>query len=88
MQLYVIRRTSAWASAAELEMAGAKSSRIGNEEMSDSVRWIRSYVVNEPDGRIGTLCIYKPRTAQPFANTRGASACRGRNSIRLRPRSS
>ena len=59
MQLYVIRRPSAWKSLAELEAAGAKSARIGNEEMPDQVRWIRSYVVHEPDGRIGTFCIYE-----------------------------
>lgn len=59
MQLYVIRRPSAWASLAELQSAGARSARIGNEEMPDKVRWIRSYVVNEPDGRIGTVCIYE-----------------------------
>jgi hypothetical protein len=61
MNLYVIRRPSAWASLKELEAAGAKSARIGNEEMSDRVRWIRSYAVNEPDGRIGTFCIYEAR---------------------------
>jgi len=61
MQLYVIRRPSAWASMAELQAAGAKSARIGNEEMPDKVRWIRSYVVNEPDGRIGTFCIYEAK---------------------------
>ena len=44
MNLYVIRRPSAWASLTELEVAGAKSARIGNEEMPDRVRWIRSYV--------------------------------------------
>jgi len=59
MQLYVIRRPSAWKSLTELESAGAKSARIGNEEMPDQVRWIRSYVVNEPDGRIGTFCVYE-----------------------------
>jgi hypothetical protein len=61
MQLYVIRRPSAWANLAELEAAGAKSARIGNEEMPHLVRWIRSYVVNEPDGRIGTFCIYEAK---------------------------
>ena len=61
MQLYVIRRPSAWANLQELEAAGAKSARIGNEEMPDRVRWIRSYVVNEPDGRIGTFCIYQAK---------------------------
>lgn len=61
MKLYSIRRPGAWANMAELEAAGAKSARIGNEEMADRVRWIRSYVVEEPDGRIGTLCIYEAR---------------------------
>jgi hypothetical protein len=59
MDTYVIRRPSAWADLPELEVAGAKSARIGNEEMPDKVRWIRSYVVRESDGRIGTFCIYE-----------------------------
>ena len=61
MELYLIRRPSAWANAKELEAAGAKSAKIGNDEMSDRVRWIRSYVVQEPDGRLGTVCIYEAR---------------------------
>ena len=61
MDLYVIRRPSAWANLPELEAAGAKSAKIGNEEMSDRVRWIRSYVVKEPDGRFGSVCIYEAR---------------------------
>jgi Protein of unknown function (DUF4242) len=59
MDLYVIRRPGAWANLKELEAAGAKSAKVGNEEMPDRVRWIRSYVVEEPDGRIGTFCIYQ-----------------------------
>lgn len=59
MDLYVIRRPSAWADLQELEVAGAKSARIGNEDMPDKVRWIRSYVVSEADGRVGTFCIYQ-----------------------------
>jgi Nickel responsive protein SCO4226-like len=64
MDLYVIRRPSAWANMEELEAAGAKSAKVGNEEMSDRVRWIRSYVVEEPDGRLGTMCIYEARDPQ------------------------
>ncbi len=64
MNLYVIRRPGAWASLQELEAAGAKSARIGNEEMHDRVRWIRSYVVKEPDVRFGTVCIYEARDPQ------------------------
>jgi hypothetical protein len=58
MDRYVIRRPSAWASLEELEAAGAKSAEIGDAQMPDRVRWIRSYVVRESDGRIGTFCIY------------------------------
>src|SRR5437773_12441815 len=61
MDLYVIRRPGAWADLRELEAAGAKSAKIGDEQMADRVRWIRSYVVEEPDGRIGTACIYEAR---------------------------
>jgi hypothetical protein len=61
MDLYVIRRPSAWATAAELEAIAAKSAKIGNEQMADRVRWIRSYVVKEADGRLGTFCIYEAR---------------------------
>lgn len=59
MDLYVIRRPGAWENIDELEAAGAKSAKIGNEQMSDRVRWIRSYVVKEPDGRLGTFCVYE-----------------------------
>jgi hypothetical protein len=61
MDLYVIRRPSAWANASEVEKIGAKSAKVGNEEMADRVRWIRSYVVKEPDGRLGTFCVYEAR---------------------------
>lgn len=64
MELYVIRRPSAWADLKELEEAGARSAKIGNEQMSDRVRWIRSYVVREADGRIGTFCIYEARDGE------------------------
>ncbi len=61
MNLYVIRRRAGWFDAAELQTAAEKSGRIGNQEMPDRVRWIRSYVVREPDGRLGTVCIYEAR---------------------------
>jgi hypothetical protein len=61
MDLYVIRRPSAWADGKEVQAIGAKSARIGTDEFSDRVRWIRSYVVKEPDGRLGSVCIYQAR---------------------------
>ena len=27
--------------------------------MSDDIRWIRSYVLGEPTGDVGTVCIYQ-----------------------------
>jgi hypothetical protein len=59
MKLYVIRRRQAWKTPGELEKAASVSARVGNEEMPDKVRWIRSYVVQEPDGQLGTVCIYQ-----------------------------
>lgn len=58
MQLYVIRRPSAWATIPDLQLTGEISAQVG-DQMPDKVRWIRSYVVHEPDGRIGTFCIYE-----------------------------
>src|SRR4051794_14577636 len=40
------------------------TARIGDEQMSDRVRWIRSYVVEEADGRIGTFCVYEARDGE------------------------
>jgi len=59
MQTFTIRRRSNWADSLELQEAAARSTRVGNEEMSDRVRWIRTYVVNETDGRLGSVCIYQ-----------------------------
>jgi len=59
MQTFFIRRKSNWKDAQELGVTAGVSARVGNEEMPDLVRWIRSYVVKEDDGRLGTVCIYQ-----------------------------
>ena len=59
MDLYVILRRSGWQSPAELQEAAERSTRVGNDEMADEVRWIRSYVLNEDEGSVGTVCIYE-----------------------------
>ena len=82
MNLYVIRRPSAWANLQELEAAGVKSARIGNDEMPNRVRWIRSYVVKEADGRLGTVCIYLARDPESIARIQDASACPAKRSSR------
>src|SRR6476660_9682672 len=59
MQQYVILRRSGWSSPAELQEAAARSSQVGDKEMSDDIRWIRSYVLQEDGGSVGTVCIYE-----------------------------
>lgn len=59
MELYAITRRRGWRSAAELEAAAARSTQVGNEQMADDVRWIRSYVLDEKGGSVGTICIYQ-----------------------------
>jgi len=59
MDTYVILRRGAWGSPEELEQIAARSKQVGDEEMPDDIRWIRSYVLNEPDGRLGTVCVYQ-----------------------------
>jgi sporulation protein YlmC with PRC-barrel domain len=59
MDTYVILRRSGWRSPEELEAAAGRSTRVGDEEMSDEVRWIRSYVLEEDGGSVGTVCIYQ-----------------------------
>jgi len=59
MNLYAILRRSGWLSPAELEQAAVRSTKVGDEEMPDDVRWIRSYVLDEGAGSVGTVCIYE-----------------------------
>jgi hypothetical protein len=59
MKTYVILRRSGWRSGDELALAAERSRQVGDEEMSDDVRWIRSYVLVEGNGSVGTVCIYQ-----------------------------
>lgn len=59
METFVIRRRNAWKSPQELQATAARSRKIGDDEMSHKVRWIRSYVVKEADGTLGTVCVYQ-----------------------------
>jgi Nickel responsive protein SCO4226-like len=59
MNTYVILRRRGWRSPEDLQAAAARSTKVGDEEMSDEVRWIRSYVLEEGGGSVGTVCIYQ-----------------------------
>jgi hypothetical protein len=58
MKNYVILRRSGWRSPQELEEAAARSRQVGDEEMPNDIRWIRSYVMHEGDS-LGTVCVYQ-----------------------------
>jgi hypothetical protein len=58
MQTYVILRRHGWVTAEDLQAAADRSTAAG-ERMEDEIRWIRSYVTAEPDGSVGTVCIYE-----------------------------
>jgi hypothetical protein len=56
---YAIRRESAWQSPDELEAAAKRSTEVADSEFPDDIRWIRSYVIAEAGGSLGTICIYQ-----------------------------
>ena len=58
METYVILRRNGWRTAEDLRVAAERSAAVG-EERSDDVAWIRSYVLEERDGSVGTVCIYQ-----------------------------
>jgi sporulation protein YlmC with PRC-barrel domain len=59
MNLYAIRRRNAWESAEELEKVGARSKEVGETEFPDDIAWIRTYVLKDEDGTLGSVCIYQ-----------------------------
>ena len=59
MKTYAILRRSGWRSPDALQEAAARSTAVGDQEMPDDIRWIRSYVLEEDGGSVGTVCIYE-----------------------------
>ena len=57
MDLYLIHRHG-FSSPQDLQEGAARSAAEGDKDGS-GVRWIRSYVVPEDDGGVGTVCIYQ-----------------------------
>jgi uncharacterized protein DUF4242 len=58
MNLYGILRRSGWATPEDLQVAAKRSSEEGDKPDS-GVRWIRSYVLAEESGEVGTFCVYE-----------------------------
>jgi len=76
MNQYAIVRRNGWANPDQLHSAADRSNAIG-AEMTNDIRWVRSYVIAEPDGSLGTVCIYEatsPEAIQKHA-ARADLAC-------------
>ena len=88
MNTYAIRRKNAWRSPEEVEAVAKRAKEVADDHFQDQVRWIRSYVLAESDGSLGSVCIYQASTTRPFAGTPTASGCRPTKSSRSPTRSS
>jgi hypothetical protein len=71
METYVILRRDGWRTPEELHDA-AERSTVEGDRVADEIRWIRSYVLAETDGGLGTVCIYQ--ASSPEAIRRHALA--------------
>jgi hypothetical protein len=58
MDTFVILRRNGWRTPGDLQEAAARSTAEG-DKVPDDIRWIRSYVLGEGDGSLGTVCIYQ-----------------------------
>jgi len=63
MQLYVILRRNGFTSVEDLQEAAVRSTAAGDAPGS-GVRWIRSYVLDEESGEVGTVCIYEAESPE------------------------
>ena len=64
MNTYAILRPAGWATVLDLEKAAGTAARVLQEDMAGKIRWIRSYVTNHEDGRLGMVCIYEAASAE------------------------
>lgn len=58
MQLFAIFRRDGFADGPTLERAAERSTAVGSD-MSDDISWVRTYVLGEESGAVGTVCIYQ-----------------------------
>ena len=77
MDLYLIVRRNGWATPEDLERAAARSTAEGDKPDS-GVRWIRSYVLAEESGEVGTVCIYEADSPEAIRAHAGLGRPAGR----------
>jgi hypothetical protein len=71
LNTYAIMRRSGWRSPEDLQAAAERSGKVGDEEMADDIRWIRSYVLEEDGGSVGTVCIYQATSPEAIRDHAG-----------------
>lgn len=71
MDTYVIVRRNGWRTPDDRQLAAQRSGEEA-ERMQEDIDWIRSYVLSERDGTVGTVCIF--RASSPEAIRRHAAA--------------
>jgi hypothetical protein len=59
MNTYAIRRKHAWRSPEEVQAVAQRSNKVADSDFPTEIRWIRSYVIAEEDGSLGSICIYQ-----------------------------
>jgi hypothetical protein len=72
LDTYVILRRNGWRSPDDLQQAAERSTAEG-EKMPDDVRWIRSYVLEEEGGSVGTVCVYQASSPEAIRKHAGAA---------------
>jgi hypothetical protein len=60
---YLVPRTGVWLSEEEVAAATDCIPAV-NDTLREHVRWIRSYVVSEPDGTFSAYCVYEATSAE------------------------
>jgi hypothetical protein len=64
MNTYAIRRKNAWGSPEKVEQVATRSKEVADSDFPDDIRWIRSYLIAEADGSLGSICIYQASDAE------------------------
>jgi hypothetical protein len=59
MNTYAIRRKNSWHSPEEVKQVAGRSKEVADSDFPTDIRWIRSYVIAEDDGSLGSVYIYE-----------------------------
>ncbi len=58
-RVHLVRRRSAWAGADDFVRSAGIARRIAEQDMPRELVWLHSHLVDEGDGRLGSVCVYQ-----------------------------